>query len=243
VEVADELNVVASADDLIISTCIGSDAQLSTTVTGGEELGTGGYTYSWAPSTGLSATDIANPVAKPSSTTTYTVTVTDANGCTASDQVTIVVRPELTATATASDYNTGTCLSSVSTLNVSVSGGEAPYTYQWDNTGTLTPASGDIVNPTAKPPVTTTYTVTVTDANGCQTTASVTINVVPELTVTASVTDPLIGTCFTSVTQIIASASGGEAPYSYSWDNAGTLSPSGNIANPTAKPPRHTPTP
>lgn len=40
-----------------------------------------GYTYSWSPSTGLNATNIANPIATPTTTTTYTVTVTDAGGC------------------------------------------------------------------------------------------------------------------------------------------------------------------
>ncbi|WP_207431988.1 gliding motility-associated C-terminal domain-containing protein [Sabulibacter ruber] len=51
----------------------------------------GGLTYRWSPSTGLSNTQISNPVAKPVQTTTYTVTVTTQDGCTSSDQVTITV--------------------------------------------------------------------------------------------------------------------------------------------------------
>lgn len=51
------------------------------------------FTYSWAPATGLSATNIAEPTAAPSATTTYTVTVTSPGGCTYNDQVTVTVNP------------------------------------------------------------------------------------------------------------------------------------------------------
>lgn len=53
----------------------------------------GGVSYSWSPSTGLNSTTIANPVARPTTTTTYTVTVTNLGGCQATDQVTIYVTP------------------------------------------------------------------------------------------------------------------------------------------------------
>jgi hypothetical protein len=52
--------------------------------------GSGGSTYSWSPSTGLSNPNISNPVASPSQTTTYTLTVTE-NGCTDTDSVIITV--------------------------------------------------------------------------------------------------------------------------------------------------------
>ncbi|QLH46289.1 MAG: hypothetical protein HWD58_12040 [Bacteroidota bacterium] len=46
-----------------------------------------GNTYSWSPATALSATNIAQPTANPSTTTSYTVTVTGSNGCTSTDVV------------------------------------------------------------------------------------------------------------------------------------------------------------
>ncbi|MEZ4996699.1 MAG: hypothetical protein R2758_04225 [Bacteroidales bacterium] len=101
-------------------------AQLTATAAGGEELSGGGYIWSWAPSAGLSATNIPNPVAKPASTTTYTVTVTDASGCTATNTVTIEVRPPLTAVATATNYLIGDCPASTTTLDVTVTGGKLP---------------------------------------------------------------------------------------------------------------------
>jgi len=55
----------------------------------------GGTTYSWTPSTGLSDTSIFNPVASPSVTTTYYVTVTSANGCSATDSVIVTVLPNI----------------------------------------------------------------------------------------------------------------------------------------------------
>ncbi|NJL57445.1 hypothetical protein HC928_21635 [bacterium] len=51
----------------------------------------GGTSYAWSPSTGLSAVNISNPVANPTTETTYTVMVTDALGCTDSDEVIVKV--------------------------------------------------------------------------------------------------------------------------------------------------------
>ena len=56
------------------------------------------------------------------------------------------------------------------------SGGVAPYTYSWSPAGSLTGAN--TANPVASPMASTTYTVTVTDANGCTTTADVTVDVI-----------------------------------------------------------------
>ena len=51
-------------------------------------------TYLWTPATGLSATNILNPIASPSETTTYTLTTTSPLGCTASDDVQVEIVPE-----------------------------------------------------------------------------------------------------------------------------------------------------
>ncbi len=53
--------------------------------------GSGGYTYIWAPATGLDDPAKSNPVASPSSTTNYTLTVTDGRGCRDSDEVRVTV--------------------------------------------------------------------------------------------------------------------------------------------------------
>jgi hypothetical protein len=71
------------------SICAGSGIILTTT---------GASTYSWTPSTGLSATNIAAPTASPSVTTTYTVTGIDINGCsnTSSTTITVNAAPSIT---------------------------------------------------------------------------------------------------------------------------------------------------
>ncbi len=73
-----------------ITICTGDAAVIggSPTASGG----TGPYTYSWSPSTGLDDDTAANPSASPAVTTAYTVTVTDVNGCPSDqDQVTVTV--------------------------------------------------------------------------------------------------------------------------------------------------------
>ncbi|WP_242926179.1 gliding motility-associated C-terminal domain-containing protein [Pontibacter vulgaris] len=57
----------------------------------------GGTTYKWEPTQGLSSADVANPVASPQVTTTYTVTVTTAEGCVDIDEVTVTVIPAIVA--------------------------------------------------------------------------------------------------------------------------------------------------
>ncbi|MDZ7650092.1 MAG: hypothetical protein U5K54_24850 [Cytophagales bacterium] len=74
-----------------VSVCIGSSVNLNTNVTGDAS-----FTYAWTSvpiAGGLSATNIANPVATPTATTTYTVTVRDGNGIVDTDVSTITVNP------------------------------------------------------------------------------------------------------------------------------------------------------
>jgi gliding motility-associated-like protein len=68
---------------------------ISTTIQEGQSVQlnvTGGSTYTWTPSNGLSCTDCSNPIATPNVTTIYTVTATDAIGCSGTDNVTVVIQ-------------------------------------------------------------------------------------------------------------------------------------------------------
>ena len=75
-----ELPAAYAGEDTTIFT--GNNVELS---------GSGGVSYSWSPSSGLSCTNCENPVASPANTTTYVLTVTDNNGCSNTDTVTIEV--------------------------------------------------------------------------------------------------------------------------------------------------------
>ncbi|MFN6015789.1 MAG: hypothetical protein ACK47F_13960, partial [Flavobacteriales bacterium] len=97
---------------------------------------------------------------------------------------------------------------STGAIDLTVSGGTAPYTYSWSNSAT----SQDLSSIGAG-----TYTVTVTDANGCTTTASVTITQ-PAAVLAASTTQVNV-TCFgASNGTATVTASGGTGPYTYSWN-------------------------
>jgi gliding motility-associated-like protein len=74
--------VDAGADQSIIA---GDQVQLQATASPG--------TYLWSPATGLSATNILNPMANPTVTTVYTLRATNAQGCSTTDDVTVTVIP------------------------------------------------------------------------------------------------------------------------------------------------------
>lgn len=140
----------------------------------------GATSYTWSPALGLSATTGANVTASPATTTTYTVTGTDGSGCTATDDIVITVNPLPTITASA---NVAICDGESTVLQ-----GFGGATYTWSPGTDLSATSGQSV--TASPTSTITYTVTGTDANGCQNTASVevTVNPNPTISITGSPT-------------------------------------------------------
>jgi hypothetical protein len=123
-----------------------------------------GATYLWSPATGLSSTTAANPTATISSETTYTVTVTLASGCTFTDQV--KVSPSANAGSDAT-----ICPGESTVIGVAAVAGA---TYSWTGAGIVSGAT--TAQPTVKPTVTTTYSVSVT-LNGCTTTDDVVVTV------------------------------------------------------------------
>ncbi|MBI5218061.1 MAG: T9SS type A sorting domain-containing protein [Bacteroidia bacterium] len=157
---------------------------------------TGGSSYSWNGRLGSGAYH-TNVCAG-----TYTVTVTDANGCTDTDPTTVNSSSGVNADATTQQHTTcGNCNGIVN-----ATGGS---TYSWS--GGL--GSGAYhTNVCAG-----TYTVTVTDVNGCTDTDPTTVNSSSNtLVVTPS---SISATCGNSNGSATATPSGGTAPYSYHWNN------------------------
>ncbi|OFY85899.1 MAG: hypothetical protein A3F72_08175 [Bacteroidetes bacterium RIFCSPLOWO2_12_FULL_35_15] len=129
----------------------------------------GGPIYNWSPSSGLNNPNISNPIANPATTTTYIVEV--SNGvCSDFDTITVFS----SAIVTISPNQT---ICEGDSLNLFSSGG---ISYSWNPTTGLSNAT--IANPVAHPIATTTYTVNITDINGCTGTASVSVTVDPILT-------------------------------------------------------------
>lgn len=177
----------------------GSNGSLSATVAGG----TGTYSYSWAPSGGNGTT------ATGLSAGTYTLTVTDANLCKKTQTFTLTQPDTLTATTSKTDVacNGG----SNGTATVNVTGGTGTYNYQWFPTGGT--------NATANGLAAGNYTVTIKDANLCETTAFVTITEPDQLTAAISKTDVLCNGANNGTATV--TASGGTGTYTYSWSPSG----------------------
>lgn len=180
-------------------------------------IATGATAYSWSPATGLSNSNIANPVATPSSTTQYIVTGSNAAGCSAKDTVlvTIINGPSVTR-------SNDTTICSGSSAQLFAAGG---ITYSWTPGATL--SNTNIPNPVASPGITTTYFVTVTGGNTCTTLDSVRVAVRSQNNFQIN---PPVSGCQNTPVQL--NASGGDL---YNWSPAGSLTNS-LIPNPLALP-------
>jgi len=226
------VNVTGTCGGLVVS--IAASVSMPIIINVGDTIGlfataTGGappYAYQWAPLTGLSpSTTIPNVNAGPLNTTNYVVNVTDANGATASASILIVVRLVMSANASPTVISPGQS----SQLSAFTLGGAPPISFAWTPPGSLdNPAS---MTPIARPTTTTTYAVVATDANGLQASASVTVQVLLALTVSANPPSIARGSSST----LLATVAGGTPPYTYAWSPATGLSAT-NVPSPTASP-------
>ena len=195
----------------------------STPIGGSPTSSTVGATFTWNNAASLNDPTAANPVASPRTTTTYTLTVTHPNGCTDTDQVVVNVNPLPTVDAGADQ---AICIGSSTNLGGSPSG-PAGATFAWDNAASLNDAT--IANPIASPTVTTTYTLTVTDVNGCVNTDQVTITVNP-----LPIADAGLDQTICEADTVLLGTTANPA-YTYAWDNAALLDDN-TLAQPSAFP-------
>ncbi len=158
--------------------------------------GTPGYSYSWASG---ATTQNRNGLAAGN----YNVTVTDSKGCTgtASPDITEESAISITPSITGTTCNGG----SDGVINLGVSGGTAAYTYLWND-------GSSSQNRTGLPAGT--YSVTVTDANGC-TGAATGLSVTEPTAISASAGASAI-LCNGGTSTITVTASGGTGSLEYS---------------------------
>ncbi|HEX5654433.1 MAG TPA: gliding motility-associated C-terminal domain-containing protein, partial [Chitinophagaceae bacterium] len=171
VDLTNDLNFTAPADATI---CEGNSTQLT--------ISSNALQYSWTPSTGLSSASVSNPTASPTSTTNYNVRLTYGR-CTADVPVTVNVNPAPIPDAGADGF---ICYGQNYQLQ-----GSGGMIYSWSPATYLDDATKD--NPLANPDKTTTYLLSVTDANGCRSVISdaVTIDVTPPIQVSAFPSDTI----------------------------------------------------
>lgn len=166
------------------------------TISSSASGGTGTYSYLWSNGSNAPSINVY--------TGSYTVTVTDNLGCTASASVSVQAANNFLVATIAQPPNI--CYGSSATVSVTASGGFGGYTYLWDNGSTASSIIGQAGS----------HCVSVKDGGGCIVSACVTI--IQNQPLIASIgTPPVI--CPLGTTTITASASGGQAPYSYLWSN------------------------
>ncbi len=216
VTIIDPLNLTITTDNGT-TICSGT----STTLTANA---VGATTFQW--SDGVSTIgNAASITVSPTANTTYSVTATSGDGCSATGSQLVTITNNPTATA---DTDLATiCSGSSAQLNGIGAGGTGSYTFSW--TGANLDAN-NIASPIASPTITTTYTLLITDSNGCTATDDVLITVDNDVP-TANATDAQI--CPGESTTL--SASGGTT---FAWvempgnPSVGTLSAT-NIMTPT----------
>ncbi len=188
--------LISAEASLVHPSCAQTDGSIDITPIGGIAP----YTYLW--STGATTQDLQNIAAG-----NYLVTITDAGGCltrkiyTLNINNTLSLRFALTPTSCAGD-NSGA-------IDLSVSGGTAPYTFAWLDGPTTEDRSGLTVG---------SYQVTVTDASGCSVQSVISVNKKP-LQVSSTLIQP---TCAQDLGAISVIPADGVEPYTYSWSTGET---------------------
>ncbi|UPT68649.1 MAG: hypothetical protein M0D57_08520 [Sphingobacteriales bacterium JAD_PAG50586_3] len=138
--------------------------------------GTPGYSYTWSPADYLDNAFGANPNFNGIIGSQYVLEVSDANGCLDKDTVQVTVNPGVLLNGGGSKT---VCAGSGVVIgnDIAILSGIGPYTYSWSPNTNLD--DDTIATPLSTPVTSTTYTVEITDANGCQTTKDVNVTVAP----------------------------------------------------------------
>ncbi|MFC4144157.1 DUF7507 domain-containing protein, partial [Pedobacter mendelii] len=184
--------------------CFGNNDGTATVTANG---GTGPYTYSWN-TTPVQTSSTANNLSAGS----YTVTVTDNVGTIRTEVVTITQPTSaLVANIDIPPVEVKCFGANTGSATASATGGTGSYNYLWSNGATTATASNLAAG---------NYTVTVTDANGCTNSKTVTI-AQPSAALSISISAQTNVNCFGSGTgSATALASGGTSPYNYSWNTS-----------------------
>lgn len=166
-----------------------------------DSLGTPPFVFSWSP------VAVANDTVTGLAPGSYNVVVVDAANCVVVQGITISEPPLLTISADSTPVNCATNV--LGTMDVTVNGGTGPYSYLWQPTNEITDSIAGLDVGV--------YSVTVTDANGCQIGATGTVDIINSLPITLIPQDTMIN----PETSFIANVYGGTI---YDWSPVDGLS-------------------
>jgi len=204
ITISSPAEIIASATTTPASCAGMTDGSITVMVSGGSGSG---YTYNWGTS-GLTGANPTNVAAG-----NYTVTVTDGNQCTIQIPVTVDATVIISGTARIIEDD---CGDSSGGIQITPSGGTAPYTYTWAGGPVEIGDTNTVENiPTGN------YSVTITDANGCFSVENITLGG-PTAVLSASGTVADVDCVGESNGAISVTAAGGFSPYTYAWSNGAT---------------------
>ena len=201
--------------------CNSENGDPNGTITVTTSGGTGDYSYAWTTDDGSGLDETASDQTGLSQGT-YSVVVTDESGCTVSAEITLeapsAIVVELSKVDPTCNAENGT---SDGSIEITVVGGSGDYTYAWSSVG----GSGLVEDSANQSELGTgTYTVVVTDTNGCSETAEITLDGPDAIIVDA---DMVVPSCFGEQDGSITlnSVSGGAGSsiddYTYNWNTVG----------------------
>ncbi len=197
VSITEPISPVTISSTVTNITCSGANnGSIALTPSGG----TAPYTYIWLPG-GQTTSSVTGL-----STGTYTTNITDSKGCVRSSTFS-VTQPSLLNSVPVF-LNVGCFGGSNGSINSSVTGGTAPYTYSWSPGGATTPTLGGLTAGV--------YTLTITDAAGCSKVRNITLTQPTPLTVTTSVIDETCNNLNNGSATAIPNG-GGTPGYTYVW--------------------------
>ena len=182
------------------STCFGfADATVNVNVSGGSPA----YNFAW--SNGATTDNLSALAAG-----TYVLTVSDANACTITQSVVITQPSAISLSTSITDI---ICTNSnVGAIDLTSNGGTVPYLFQWSNGASTQNISGLTSGQ---------YSVTVSDANNCQTSVSAEVNATTGLQLNSVASNVSCNAANDGCGQI--SVNGGTAPYDYLWSNGAAV--------------------
>ncbi|WP_423149539.1 Ig-like domain-containing protein, partial [Rubrolithibacter danxiaensis] len=138
----------------------------------------------------------------------HTINIKDANGCSTDLSITLIAPQKILISITKSDVQCNG--SNEGAVDLTVTGGTGSYIYSWTGINNYRAASQDISNLKVG-----SYTVSVTDANGCTATETVTITEPAALALSTNVTNVKCNGGSSGTARVLVN--GGTAPYTYNW--------------------------